>query len=109
MEVPDENNTTKIIKKKQAIPTNPSPISSALYLNDFPYFFPANVEHLILWCAKPLSNEEVAEILPGHLKERYGDAKIEYQQFTNTVALQSIRDVFHVHILVRKLSRTNKQ
>jgi len=69
-----------IIKKKQAITTSPPPSQIALYPNDFPYFFPSNIDHLVLWCDKPLSKEEVDKEIKILLKERYGDAPIETQQ-----------------------------
>lgn len=92
----------KPILKKQAIRDPPPSKKIQLWPNDFPYYFTSNIDHLILWSQTVLSQEEIDRNLDVLLKERYGDAPIEVKMFVNTVALQSIREVFHVHVLVKR-------
>jgi hypothetical protein len=68
--------------------------------NDFPYYFPPNVDHLILWCTRPFTQPEIDAALPSLLAARYGGAQIEVQQFVNPSVLQSIKEIFHAHIIV---------
>mmetsp|Transcript_36111 Transcript_36111/g.80358 ORF Transcript_36111/g.80358 Transcript_36111/m.80358 type:complete len:167 (+) Transcript_36111:107-607(+) len=66
--------------------------------NDFPYHFEASISHHVLWSSSPLSNEEVekhiAKNLPGY----------EAVWFVNPPELQSVRSIWHCHVLARPSS-----
>ncbi|ORX89042.1 hypothetical protein K493DRAFT_319020 [Basidiobolus meristosporus CBS 931.73] len=65
--------------------------------NDFPYKLDPTIQHLVLWCRKPFTREEMAKILSAELPGK------EFLFFVNPKALQSIRTVYHAQVMVRDL------
>jgi hypothetical protein len=66
--------------------------------NDFPYDFEAGVKHYCLWCTVPLSrNTIIYEIALKFCPDEY-----DYLFFINPPSLQSIRNLWHCHVMVRQ-------
>lgn len=64
--------------------------------NDFPYNFDEGMEHHNIWCTRPLTDEEVAEVIKQHR------AGWEVLVFRNPESLASIPSVWHNHIISRR-------
>lgn len=65
--------------------------------NDFPYWFEEGIEHKLLWSAGgALSAEEVDAELDASL-----GADVERVWMLNSVAAQSVRGLWHVHVFIR--------
>jgi hypothetical protein len=66
--------------------------------NDFPYAMHAGMEHFLVWCAGgALSAEELAEQVEAHRPA----AHFEAITFVNPARLQSVRNVWHAHVVCR--------
>lgn len=85
--------------------------------NDFPYDFEPDVHHLLIWSkiSLPLygdASDECKQDLETHerieqfLKINLAPFDVDYCWFVNYSALQSIRKISHVHLLVKT---TNKE
>ncbi|KAL2127494.1 hypothetical protein VTI74DRAFT_10637 [Chaetomium olivicolor] len=83
-------------------------------INDWPYGFAPGITHIVVWSRTPIATDDtVGDMTPesrkivGDFVKRYfvdrlrpgGEAKVMW--FKNWVALQSVRTVDHVHVLVR--------
>ena len=69
--------------------------SSCLIRNGFPYDFPGNISHYVLFAGKPLLKRTVSLIIRQNFPGR------ETLWFVNTPDLQSIKDLWHCHIFVK--------
>lgn len=69
----------------------------AFQLNDFPYDVP--VKHLVLWCDRDVSIEQVKKILQNHRFKRY-------LVYSNCVANKSVKNLFHFQLFTDKLPPT---
>ena len=66
--------------------------------NDFPYAMHAGMEHFLVWCAGgALSAEELHEQVEAHRPA----ARFEAITFVNPARLQSVRNVWHAHVVCR--------
>lgn len=89
--------------------------------NDWPYgIFGAEITHLVVWLkvrlsvepetglmtgeSKALAEEFVKEMFVGRLRKEGPGAEARVLSFQNWTALQSIRGLEHVHVLVRDVS-----
>eukprot|EP01026_Neomeris_dumetosa_P048286 TRINITY_DN4175_c0_g1_i6.p2 TRINITY_DN4175_c0_g1~~TRINITY_DN4175_c0_g1_i6.p2 ORF type:complete len:109 (-),score=2.52 TRINITY_DN4175_c0_g1_i6:284-610(-) len=63
--------------------------------NDFPYYLEDGIEHHVLWCTEPLQHEEILQVIQQY-REGY-----ETTYFVNPPQLQSIKGVWHAHVLSR--------
>ncbi|KAK9765038.1 hypothetical protein K7432_006952 [Basidiobolus ranarum] len=63
--------------------------------NDFPYNLDPSIQHLVLWCRKPFTRDEMRDILRAELPDK------EFLFFVNPKSLQSIRTVYHAQVMVR--------
>ncbi|KAF2087081.1 hypothetical protein K490DRAFT_42714 [Saccharata proteae CBS 121410] len=104
---------------------NPTPFASPSdYLvlpNDWPYSLAPGIEHLLIWLKTPLSLNPatgdlsdaarglVEEFVTKYFRQRLGEAvkgeKVLW--FKNWTALQSVRGVDHVHILIRDVDSSD--
>ena len=65
--------------------------------NDFPYAIEDNVEHYLIWSLTKMTNKK--EIIK-FIEENVGDK--QYVWTVNPHFLQSIPEIFHVHVFVKK-------
>eukprot|EP00878_Enallax_costatus_P022375 GHUV01023733.1.p1 GENE.GHUV01023733.1~~GHUV01023733.1.p1 ORF type:complete len:166 (+),score=31.63 GHUV01023733.1:130-627(+) len=71
---------------------------------DFPYYFEDNVQHWLLWSTSgPLSHAAIEQ----ETRQKFPD--MDYLIFVNPAALQSIRDIWHCHVLVRPKQTEQEQ
>ncbi|SCU84944.1 LADA_0D04808g1_1 [Lachancea dasiensis] len=87
-----------------------SPTLYTLLPNDFPYDFPSEVHHLVLWSKLPIplyvanSRQQVPAVRD--LIERFLRTNLEryrvrtYAWFINYPHLQSVKTISHIHLLV---------
>jgi hypothetical protein len=99
-------------------PASDTPFADAsdytVLINDWPYGFAPGITHIVAWSRTPIPTDDtVGDMTPEGRKtvaefvKRYfvdslgpgGEAKVMW--FKNWVALQSVRTVDHVHVLVR--------
>lgn len=88
--------------------------------NDFPYNFPADVHHLLIWskislplygedsngaAQDPETRERIEAFLRFNLETRLHVAKSDYCWFVNYSSLQSIKKISHIHLLVKTKDR----
>ncbi|KAJ2160434.1 hypothetical protein GGF46_002260 [Coemansia sp. RSA 552] len=76
--------------------------------NDYPYALPEDTLHYIVWSKTDLSPGTVPDppvegIFTEALDNQIGKGKYEWVWFVNPPHLQSIPDVVHGHLIVRKL------
>ncbi|KAK4190127.1 hypothetical protein QBC35DRAFT_491445 [Podospora australis] len=82
--------------------------------NDWPYGFAPGISHIVVWSRTPIATDDtvgdmtpesrkiVADFIQRYFVDRLGpDGKDKVIWFKNWVALQSVRAVDHVHVLVR--------
>ena len=67
-------------------------------LNDFPYFFEEGIEHWVLWSATGSIPEDA---LREEALRRFG-ADHDVLIWVNPPELQSVRALWHAHVLTRK-------
>lgn len=67
-------------------------------VQEFPYFFEIGIQHDVLWSEDELLDSEIEEIIK---KNKVG---YEVVWFRNPVELQSIPDLWHVHVLSKLLN-----
>jgi hypothetical protein len=90
------------------------PSDYRVLLNDWPYGFPRNITHMIIWTRTPILTDsdrgditpESRKLIEGFVKRyfinRLGhDAEPRVIWFKNWAALQSVRRLEHIHVLVR--------
>eukprot|EP01024_Parvocaulis_polyphysoides_P073753 TRINITY_DN9509_c0_g4_i3.p3 TRINITY_DN9509_c0_g4~~TRINITY_DN9509_c0_g4_i3.p3 ORF type:complete len:149 (-),score=9.82 TRINITY_DN9509_c0_g4_i3:213-659(-) len=70
----------------------------AFKAKDFPYYLEEGIEHNVLWCTEPLMEEEIQQVLKSYCKDR------ETTYFVNPPHLQSIKGVWHAHVISRRRS-----
>ncbi|KAI8325783.1 hypothetical protein GQ54DRAFT_177170 [Martensiomyces pterosporus] len=84
--------------------------NSSKYLmipNDYPYALPESTFHYIVWSKVPLTpgtvpDPEVRELFEAELDEQLGTSKREPLWFVNPPHLQSIPEVVHGHLIVKR-------
>jgi len=69
--------------------------------NDFPYALEDEIEHNLIWSTERLTDEQILQVIE---RER-PHALFDLIYFVNTENLQSIKNIFHVHVLCRKKKR----
>ncbi|KAL3425045.1 hypothetical protein PVAG01_04326 [Phlyctema vagabunda] len=99
-------------------PESPIPFQSQsdyeILINDWPYGLEAGISHLVVWSRTPIETEgetgdvtkQSRERIEGFVKKTFaqrlgegGEQRVMW--FKNWVALQSVRSLEHIHILVR--------
>ncbi|KAJ1914582.1 hypothetical protein H4219_004719 [Mycoemilia scoparia] len=71
--------------------------------NDFPYAFEDGVEHWVMWSRKRLEpGFNPPPIVENAVKTRFG-SNIEWRYFVNPPSLQSVKELYHAHIFIKKL------
>ena len=65
--------------------------------NDFPYNFEHEVTHYCLWSSVPLSQEEIML----EITTQFNPDQHDRLFFINPPSLQSIRDLWHCHVMIR--------
>ncbi|PVH18214.1 uncharacterized protein CXQ87_001132 [Candidozyma duobushaemuli] len=88
--------------------TNPDDLK--IVRNDFPYYFEDDVTHLCVWTKKKIESDPNSSI--GDLSqetrniiERYVDQTFNLVWFRNWEALQSVKEISHVHVVVKGMTR----
>ncbi|KAJ1884798.1 hypothetical protein LPJ66_010434 [Kickxella alabastrina] len=72
-------------------------------INDFPYHIGDGVEHWVLWCLKRLQPGFAApEAAVRAITQKFGE-NVECRYFVNPVNKQSVPQLSHAHVFVRKL------
>ncbi|KAJ1796427.1 hypothetical protein LPJ59_003757 [Coemansia sp. RSA 2399] len=70
--------------------------------NDFPYYFSDNVEHWVLWCKKQLHpGFEAPAAAAQAIVDRFG-SNVEWRYFVNPVKMQSVPQLSHAHVFVKR-------
>lgn len=84
--------------------------------NDFPYDFPSNVHHLLIWSKiilplyeddtdganqVPETHDRIEEFLRLNLQDDFKIPPADYCWFVNYSSLQSIKKISHIHLLIR--------
>jgi hypothetical protein len=66
--------------------------------NEYPYAFVPedNIKHYMIWSLTPLGNEDVNHVIRDNNYEHS-----DYVWFVNDVANQSIKDLWHCHVLIK--------
>ncbi|KAK3302531.1 uncharacterized protein B0T15DRAFT_514557 [Chaetomium strumarium] len=90
------------------------PSDYRVLINDWPYGFVEGITHIVVWSRTPIptdntvgdmtpeSRKVVAEFIKRYFIDRLGHgAEDKVMWFKNWVALQSVRTVDHIHVLVR--------
>ncbi|GEQ68887.1 hypothetical protein JCM33374_g2556 [Metschnikowia sp. JCM 33374] len=86
--------------------------------NDFPYYFEENVAHLCVWTKRPIESDpnsscgdispETRAIIEKYIRqtfvEKAGIPRENLLWFRNWEALQSVREISHVHVLVKDMT-----
>lgn len=71
--------------------------SSFVFPNDFPYALDPPLSHSVIWTRRALGSSDSPDVL--RLVERHFPAsRFETRHLVNPVALQSIKDVYHIHV-----------
>ncbi|KAJ2756399.1 hypothetical protein H4R27_000631 [Coemansia aciculifera] len=73
-----------------------------LHVNDFPYYLGDGVEHWVLWCRKRLSPGFAAPAAAVQAIHAKFGANIEWRYFVNPVAKQSVPQLSHAHVFVKR-------
>ncbi|KAJ2250507.1 hypothetical protein GGI13_004010 [Coemansia sp. RSA 455] len=73
-----------------------------LLVNDFPYYLGDGVEHWVLWCRKRLSPGFAAPAAAVQAIHAKFGAAIEWRYFVNPVAKQSVPQLSHAHVFVKR-------
>lgn len=94
------------------------PSDYRVLINDWPYGFAPGIVHIVVWSRTPIpTDDEVGDMTPegremvaGFVKryfvDRLGpDGEDKVMWFKNWVALQSVRTVDHIHVLVRDVDQ----
>ena len=79
----------------QSITTN----HTAFVPNEFPYNIDPNIKHYLLWSFRPLTPREIREKIEDHI----ASDQYEYVYFINPNNLKSIKNIPHVHVMIRKI------
>ena len=66
-------------------------------INDFPYDFELGIIHYCLWSTVPLNEEEIQS----EIEARFDPKQYDSLFFVNPPSLQSIRDLWHAHVMIR--------
>ncbi|KAL2261765.1 hypothetical protein VTK26DRAFT_3406 [Humicola hyalothermophila] len=90
------------------------PSDYRVLINDWPYGFEPGIVHIVVWSRTPIPTDDtvgdmtpearktVAEFVRRYFVDRLGPGgEDKVMWFKNWVALQSVRTVDHVHVLVR--------
>ncbi|KAJ2818491.1 hypothetical protein GGI24_005082 [Coemansia furcata] len=73
-----------------------------LLVNDFPYYLGDGVEHWVLWCRKRLSPGFAAPAAAIEaIRVKFGSG-VEWRYFVNPVAKQSVPQLSHAHVFVKR-------
>ncbi|KAM9906279.1 hypothetical protein OXX69_006863 [Metschnikowia pulcherrima] len=86
--------------------------------NDFPYFFEDNVAHLCVWTKQPIVSDkstalgdiskETRSVIDKYVYktfvEKAGIPRDNLVWFRNWEALQSVREISHIHVLIKDAS-----
>ncbi|KAJ1797267.1 hypothetical protein LPJ59_003250 [Coemansia sp. RSA 2399] len=80
--------------------------------NDYPYALPENTLHYILWSKPALASgtvpdAEVKALFESNLDSSVGAGKYEWVWFVNPPHLQSIPEVVHGHLIVKRHGSNN--
>ena len=90
------------------------PIDYKILINDWPYGMPSNIKHLIIWSKTPFeTDDDIGDLTPSARRSvdefvtRTFTDRLENDKedrvlwFKNWVALQSVRSLQHVHVLLK--------
>lgn len=96
----------KLCAQRMVGEQSPSQCQQRLVRNDFPYYFETDVEHWILWKwgGGDISNAELEEAKQ-KLRQDFPNV-VDDMHWKNPPALQSIPEMDHVHILLRRPTET---
>eukprot|EP00210_Caulerpa_lentillifera_P004541 g4333.t1 len=98
----EEHETGPVFKKKAVAGVNHLP-TVVFTENEFPYFFETGIKHDLLWSEQELSSSEIESLIA---KYKPG---FEVVWFRNPPELQSIPEVWHVHILSKQYNNIQEK
>lgn len=93
-----EDQETRVVFKKKAISSKDHLPKMVFTENEFPYYFERDISHDLLWSEQELSISEIESLISKYKPES------EVIWFRNPVELQSIPDLWHIHILSKEKS-----
>ncbi|KAJ2743488.1 hypothetical protein GGI20_003711 [Coemansia sp. BCRC 34301] len=73
-----------------------------LLVNDYPYYLSDDVEHWVLWCRKRLAPGFAAPVAAVQAIHAKFGLSIEWRYFVNPVAKQSVPQLSHAHVFVKR-------
>ncbi|KAJ2894548.1 hypothetical protein IWW38_002541 [Coemansia aciculifera] len=73
-----------------------------LLVNDFPYYLDDGVEHWVMWCRKRLVPGFVAPPAAVQAIQAKFGAAVEWRYFVNPVSKQSVPQLSHAHVFVKR-------
>jgi len=88
-----------------------------ILLNDWPYGLTKDITHIVVWSKTPIATDEktgdvtvesrkiIEEFVQKIFTARLGGDKERVMWFKNWVALQSVRSLEHIHVLVKDVSQ----
>jgi len=82
-------------------------VSISFVPNDFPYNVELDIEHWILWGLEKMDPEEVKLYLDSKMVDVDGKV-VPYVSFVNPPETQSVRNLFHVHVLFKKYNKPSQ-
>ncbi|KAJ2684571.1 hypothetical protein IWW39_004830 [Coemansia spiralis] len=74
-----------------------------LLVNDFPYYLSDDVEHWVLWCRKRLPSGFAAPAAAVQAIHAKFGVSVEWRYFVNPVAKQSVPQLSHAHVFVKRV------
>lgn len=106
----------KIASSGDEIFSNPTDLK--IIYNDFPYYFEENVAHLCIWSKQPIPSDPKSSVGDLSVETRATIEQYIYQTFVeyagiprenllwfrNWDSLQSVREISHVHVIIRYIS-----
>lgn len=86
--------------------------------NDFPYYFETNVTHLCVWSKRAIESDpesivgdisadtraRIEKYVDDKFVKKLGIARMELVWFRNWGSLQSVKEISHIHVLVRNMT-----
>lgn len=89
-----------------------------ILINDWPYGLAPGITHVVVWSKTPIATEQSGDVTESHrgiiedfvaktFVQRLNNEKDRVMWFKNWTALQSVRALEHIHVLVRDVDRAD--
>lgn len=112
-----KDNEITVVESGSPLFTNPADLK--IVLNDFPYYFEDDVVHMCVWTKKPIKsdpNSMIGDISPStratvdrYVQQTFVDqlglSSDNVVWFRNWDALQSVKEISHIHVVVKGMTK----